>query len=283
MVVGRSRSLFDDVHQRLFDNGYSPLPIVAGTKRPACRRWSDACVEPLEPETRDRLARHSGGCGIGVALGFKDVVAIDVDVEDRDIVTALQSVLRRTPVMKRGHKGGTGFYRLRGAASRRFRDRDNKVLVELLARGCQKVIPPSLHPATGRSYEWIGTATLFSLHADELPELPGDITNRIEVALSTWLPPPPLRTRSTSEVSRPDRYLAAVIQRRIDELSRTPEGGRNAELNAAAYRLARLGVNEEAVLDILAPVALQIGLGEFEIARTVHSACKAGIGQGARK
>ena len=278
------RNAFAGAHEQLIVNGHSPLPVLPGTKRPACNQWSAACDEPLPAAIRERFARTSDPYGIGVALGFNGVVAVDIDVEDRAIVTALRSVLPQTPVKKRGKKGDTGFYRLDGTTSRRFRDRDNRVVVELLARGCQTVIPPSLHPATGRSYEWIGTATLFNLQAKELPELPNDIVDRIEVALSAWSRPTPLHTRNTAGfVERPDRYLAAVIQRRVGELSRTPEGGRNAELNAAAYRLARLGLGEQAIVDILAPVAIQIGLGEVEIARTVHSAWSAGIGQEGRK
>jgi hypothetical protein len=282
-MPGTSVRAFSDTHEQLIQNGYSPLPIILGTKRPACDRWSEACRAPLDRETRERFARRSSGFGLGVALGYNDVVAIDLDVEDHEIVAALRSVLPRTPAKKRGQKGATGFFRLRGAQSRRFKEAGNRVLIEILGPGCQTVSPPTTHPATGRRYEWIGSGTLLDLRADGLPELPPDIINQIEGALRPWLLPSPPPTRETATVRSHDRYVAAVVRRRIDDLAVTAEGGRNTELNAAAFRLARLGLGEGEVFEILAPVAAQIGLEAREIARTVHSAWTAGTEQGERR
>jgi hypothetical protein len=80
-----------------------------------------------------------------------------------------------------------------------------------------------------------------------------------------------------------DKYVAVVIQRRLAELALTPVGARNIELNAAAFRLARLGLGHDDVFNVLAPVAIDIGLGASEIKRTIHSAVTAGSAGKSRK
>lgn len=270
---------FAEFHKVLVMKGHSPLPTVPGTKSPAIKGWSELCDEPLDPNLRERFARSDCAYGLGVALGYKNLVALDLDVEDSDIVAALRAVLPDTPVKKRGAKGATGFYRLRGAVSRRYRSTNGQMLIELLGPGCQTVLPPTVHP-NGEPYRWIGTKSLWDVCVDELPELPSDICDRIQNALQRWLPAPPQILMATPTVRGRDRYRDTVIRARVDELARAVEGGRNHELNAAAFRLARLGLSQKEVYAILSPVADQIGLGRHETARTIASGWTAGSRQG---
>lgn len=272
------RGPFAEFHDRLVELGYSPIPIIPGTKRPAIGQWSTACHEPFDEETREKFACSREPFGLGIALGFNDVVGLDLDVEDQDIVNALGSKLPTTPMKKRGAKGATGFFRLPNPVSRRFRDRNGRMLIEVLGPGCQTVLPPTQHPS-GRSYEWIGQSSLLEVRADELPYLPGDIFTRIESALRSWLPVSPAPNAAAAPMRQRGRYLDAVVRRRANELARTAEGGRNAELNAAAYRLARLGLSLVEVSAVLSPVAAEIGLEHREIVSTIKSAWTAGSGR----
>jgi hypothetical protein len=97
--------------KRLLSNGYSPLPIKQGTKRPALLRWSAACAEPLSPQTLRDEAERCPNAGTGVALGFKGLIAIDRDTDDPEFNAALSKVVPASPVAKRGKKGRTDFYR----------------------------------------------------------------------------------------------------------------------------------------------------------------------------
>ncbi|MEX2527042.1 MAG: hypothetical protein WEA09_05330 [Gemmatimonadota bacterium] len=75
------------------------------------------------------------------------------------------------------------------------------------------------------------------------------------------------------------RYVAAAIEAECRELARTPEGSRNARLNAAAFSLARFITAGETdayqLARVLAHAAARAGLGEREIARTLESAFSA--------
>jgi hypothetical protein len=88
------------MHQPFRDNalpllagGYSPIPILPGTKRPALKGWQRLCKAPLTPDEIDRFSRSPIFYGIGVALGFGGLIAIDIDTDDVEIITAIREVL----------------------------------------------------------------------------------------------------------------------------------------------------------------------------------------------
>lgn len=73
--------------------GYSPIPIVPGTKRPALAGWQRLCEAPLSPREIRRFAQSPIAYGVGVALGFDGLVAIDIDTDDAEIMAAIREVL----------------------------------------------------------------------------------------------------------------------------------------------------------------------------------------------
>ena len=92
---------------------------------------------------------------------------------------------RRSPVAKRGRTGCTWFYRASSAVKTKAFDIGGERVLDLLASGRQTVIPPSLHPATGREYEWIGDPLeLFT--PESLPLAPDDIAERVAEALKPF-------------------------------------------------------------------------------------------------
>ena len=158
----------------LLRNGYSPVPIEPGDKRPlgAIGDWSRLRTTPLIETEIAKIAAENPDAGLGVAGGYNGLVPIDVDTEDSGILAAINTVLPEAVVAKRGRRGATVFYRdaSRTIASRKFKGRNGTMLLEVLVTG-QSVIPPTVHPETGQPYSWLTECTLFDVHIDELPEL----------------------------------------------------------------------------------------------------------------
>jgi hypothetical protein len=99
------------------------------------------------------------------------------------------------------------------------------------------VAPPSIHPKTGKRYEWVGGAFAWDKVAD-LPAWLLDFLDppevRVQLAAPDWTPPP-------SSSDRDQRRVAGMVQRAVDEIGALGEGmGRRSEIQRAAYRLAGL-------------------------------------------
>ena len=136
---------YDEFAPRMLARGLRPVPIGPGTKSPQALH-NGVYVDLPEWQTRPPITAPQPGAGIGLALGERDLVALDLD--DDDIAVALLDILPDTPVRKVGRRGETLFYRAPGLASRKFLI--NKVPVcEILAVGTQTVLPPTVHPDTG--------------------------------------------------------------------------------------------------------------------------------------
>jgi hypothetical protein len=153
-------------------HGYVPIPIRPGSKAPCLRHWSRWCRERPSPELVQSWARRFPAAGLGIALGpASGVIALDLD-HDLDGVHArvLEAAGGASPVGKRGAKGVTYFYRYAGERSRAFARAGHSV-AELRSTGALVVIPPTIHPDTGRPYEWVTRETLLDRAPASLPTL----------------------------------------------------------------------------------------------------------------
>lgn len=225
--------------------GYSPVPIVPGTKRPALAGWQRLCDAPLSPEEIERHARSPLGYGVGVALGCNGLIAIDVDTDDAAIMAAIREVLPTRTVAKIGRRGWTDLYL---DPTGTIRTRHLAGHVDVLARGTQTVIPPTPHP-TGGAYRWLGALTLLNTPLSGLPTIAPDIAERLATTLSPWFETaqrpapvrPPIRPCDLSEEerARQRRYLENIMACELPRLAAmVPNTGRND----AAYRLVcRIG------------------------------------------
>ena len=84
---------FHDTALPLLAAGYSPVPIMPNTKRPALTGWQRLSDVPLSPDEIERFARSPIAYGVGVALGFNGLIAIDIDTDAAAIITAIREVL----------------------------------------------------------------------------------------------------------------------------------------------------------------------------------------------
>ncbi|WP_341720477.1 bifunctional DNA primase/polymerase [Micromonospora sp. FIMYZ51] len=104
--------------------------------------------------------------------------------------------------------------------------------VDVKADGGYVVLPPSVHPRTGRPYQW---ATGRDTEVGEMPP----------ALLTACLPPPappvatvtgPMRVREAGGISHPDRLLAVLL----DRVTAAPEGVRRTTLYGVARGVARM-------------------------------------------
>jgi hypothetical protein len=184
---------FSLIGPRLYERGFNPIPIMPGDKKPGMmigddwrlfKGWNEFCIDRPSQFQIDQWARWPMS-GVGVALG-RGLICVDIDLEEA--VEPLRAILPVTPVEKRGRKGVSLFYRgdTEVIRSKNFRTPERVGLVDLLAEGKQSVLPPSIHPDTGEPYVWLTDDTLADLNLEDLPELPGDIAERIGEVLKQF-------------------------------------------------------------------------------------------------
>jgi hypothetical protein len=180
-------SAYDDIAPKLMELGYHPLPIGPGTKKPQRLVGGGYCdlAGWADPDSQPETSPQPGA-GISVRTGKQPdgtfVVALDWDNDDAFIAAMEDKIWSR--VQKVGKRGGTTFHRsAREIPSRDFKI-NGKIAVQVLAQGKQTVLPPTIHPETGRPYSYgDDRATLDSCRASELPLLSDDYIERIEALL----------------------------------------------------------------------------------------------------
>lgn len=231
---------FEEIALALIERGFSPLPIMPGSKSPGMRnhdgswdnmpKWNRWCLEQPTEHTVAAWLRmiRDGETSIGVALG-RGLICIDIDQEY--LLDPILSILPASPVQKKGRKGISLFFR---GDTEKIRSRNYRTpaperigLVDLLAEGKQTVLPPSIHPDTNEPYYWWTDLTLCDVRLEELPELPDDIADQIGEVLKPF-------------GYDPDRERLALV--RDDTPARTTGGLRASNIYRRAndYALANL-------------------------------------------
>ncbi len=160
---------------RLLEQGYFPLRIDPGGKAARVPGWQ--VNTPTEASLRRDFARPSN---LGIRCGdvHKDgtcLLAIDVDIEKHQLIRCIQRALGdENPVpVKIGKKGATYILRMdqetKTAKIQWIRDNKKVSAIDVLARGAQTVIPPSVHPETQLPYRWIAGKPLWEVDYRTLP------------------------------------------------------------------------------------------------------------------
>jgi len=232
----------------LLANGYSPLPILEGSKRPIFNEWDHLRAHAMNRSEIASLIRKRPNLGLGVAGGFHCLVPVDVDTTQPAIQRAIREVLPRPKVVKMGQKGWTSFYwdesgMIEGMKLRARKGDGWDMLVEILVTG-QSVLPPTIHPDTLLPYKWLTDATLFNTPVDQLPVISEAHIRELKAALQPWLPKPEehaLRLIYSASVSTDDKmraYARTALRNEAQRLSAL-SCGRNWGLFASACKLGR--------------------------------------------
>lgn len=144
--------------------GYAPIPIQNGSKRPYGGSWqSTRWNERPEEELRAHFdeAREAGAGDIGLLLGTPSGGLVDIDF-DHPLAMRLRDILIPPTAMETGRAGRARSHKWFVAeptddlpATRRYKMPDGSTLIELRSTGAQTVIPHSTHPS-GELYRWEG-------------------------------------------------------------------------------------------------------------------------------
>ena len=172
--------IFADNAMRYYENGYSVLPIEPNSKAVKIPNWQQHCDTRQPPWHIQTWLDIYENHNVGIALGnASQLIALDFDDDIDGLHEEVQKLLQGSLVKKKGRKGFTAFYRYNGERTKRWR-KDGKTVVELLSKGTQTVVPPSMHPDTKKPYFWLTEDTLLDIKADELTKLPVDFIEQVD-------------------------------------------------------------------------------------------------------
>lgn len=144
--------------------GYQPVPIQSGGKRPYGTDWTSNRYEDNE-EGREALierfeeAHAKGATGVGLILGKPSKGLVDVDLDHPLTLRLARHFLPPTPMVhgRTSRAFSHYWYVVKDLENlpdtRRYKMPDTSVSVELRSTGGQTVIPPTIHPS-GEPYSW---------------------------------------------------------------------------------------------------------------------------------
>lgn len=165
-----------------WERGLPIIPVEPGTKRPPLdmKGWQGHLAALPNEQTRNHWQERYPAHGIGVLLGFQAAAGVHINAVDVDDDRLQRMVLeflglnrseRRACIAgKRGKKGVTVFVRSpKSLKSTTIKGVEGLGNIDFLAAGRMTVMPPSVHPDTGRPYEIVGKP-LHEVDFDELPK-----------------------------------------------------------------------------------------------------------------
>lgn len=193
--------IFAETAPRYWAAGLPVIPLKPKQKMPAPNAWQAyAASMPDEDTQRAWLQEYADG-NMGLPMGPQSgLVAIDLDSEDPRVARVLDVLLPPTPWTRVGKKGSIRVYRWSEEKTSRIKDSENKTLVEILSRGTQIVMPPSIHPDTQMPYT--ANCDLVGV-LDQVVQLPRDfevqlrqglidagvkLSSRGSVQVTKWVP-----------------------------------------------------------------------------------------------
>jgi hypothetical protein len=278
------------------DNGYSPLPIKGGTKQPALLAWSDRCVKPMS-DAELRLSNRPG-VGLGVACGYNNLIILDIDTDDPKIQKMIARVLPKTPVMRKGRKGFGLFFRFEGGEAPSFSlsAKDGERLIDVLGFGRQSIVPPTIHPETGKPYTWEGEGSIFNKSVFELPILTQGHLDALKEVLRpnlrerpSWSAEDLAKYRAVAsghKFTDEDRrrycgFVSAGMTARAKEIDQTPSGNRNSALYAAVCYFGKFlhhgFISEQQFIEPLVSACRRNGLVKEDGLNAVMATVRSGL------
>lgn len=291
-----SNSLFNQLAPTLRKNGWRPLPGYQDTKRPSINGWNNYCSRQWEHDELQEIMSGQGKKeGKMVCLAVqREIVAIDVDVEDTDtvnfVVEKLKDRFGTTPLIRIGRNPRCLFvYRSDGT----IRSRKHHP-IEIFS-GSGQFVAFGYHAGAGKDYEW-PIKSPRDLSADD-PSIPiisqqqidrflEDIKDKVEFKTSlNKVFVDPLYLGDTLVKDRDDAIN--FINTKADELANAPEGERNECLYGVSFvagqAIAAGLIRREEIEATIINAATACGLkNEHGGSRGVRATMKSGFERGAR-
>jgi putative DNA primase/helicase len=169
--------IFADYAPLYWAAGLPVIPLRQRNKMPDITQWSTYSLRmPTESEQLIWLSSFPRG-NVGLPLGPESgLCMIDIDTEDEDLVQQILSMLPPSPWKRVGKKGMALAYRFEGQKNFKLRNAEGGMILEFLGLGNQVVLPPSIHPDTGRPYT--ANVDLWEV-MDQVPCLGEDIQDKL--------------------------------------------------------------------------------------------------------
>ena len=193
--------MFREVAPKHWAAGLPVIPLKPKQKMPAPNAWQSFATQMPDPGTQQSWLDQYPDGNIGLPLGpCSGLVAIDLDTEDPRVSRVLDSLLPPTPWVRVGKKGSVRVFKYNEERTTRIKGEDGAVICEILSRGTQIVLPPSIHPDTQKPYT--ANAELVDV-LDKVVPLPRDfevqfrqglidagikLSSRGSVAVTKWVP-----------------------------------------------------------------------------------------------
>jgi hypothetical protein len=173
--MGKKEKMVEYV-QEFAESGISVIPVNG--KKPIPVKWQRFSEETPSDEEIESW-NYNKATGVGLVLGaVSNICCVDIDEENPEILKKLLKELPNSPVVKKGKRGETRFFRLyndRGSyitplfsTKHALRNQFGEHSIDLMASSCMTVIPPSEHP-DGGDFMWTGEEFGPSYDIDCLP------------------------------------------------------------------------------------------------------------------
>jgi hypothetical protein len=179
-------NLFKD---NIFDYNKKNLPIIPDRfkgKTPLIKGWSDYCSRLPTRQESEQWSSAFDKSNIALCLGQQSrIIALDLDTVRQDILDIILPMLPYSPIVKKGAKGETRFFKYSGEHTDKVTF-DGECIIEILSTGKKTTIPPSIHP-NGMAYKWTTDATLLNYDLSLLPLLPPMLFSHIQSTLVSKL------------------------------------------------------------------------------------------------
>lgn len=198
--------IFSQFAPKYWDAGLQVMPLLPRTKRPFLEDWQDYTHNAVPQNTRDAWVASYSDYNIGLCAGpISGVSFVDLDIADPELLAKVRALLPPSPWTRVGAKGCVLAYKWSNAKSfKLFEDDEHlkargpgavKVGFEFFATSGQIVLPPSIHPDTGKPY--ISDTDLWEV-MPQLSELDGELLEgKMRVALAEF----GIKTKSTARLA----------------------------------------------------------------------------------
>ncbi|MFI6819778.1 bifunctional DNA primase/polymerase [Micromonospora sp. NPDC050187] len=140
--------------------------------------------------------------------------------------------------------------------------------IDVKADGGYVVLPPSVHPRTGRPYRWAPGRNM-----EEMPPALVTACRPAPPAPLPVTPHAPISTRAAGGISFPDRLLAAHLQAVAD----APEGSRRTTLYGAVRGVARMVAADAISRDDAIAALTTAGRAAEQTDRDIRAAIRGGF------
>ena len=291
-----SKSLFNRLAPTLRENGWRPLPGYQNTKRPSINDWNRLCdFQWTDEEFREVMLGRGKTEGKMVCLAVpRNIVAIDVDIEDEDTVLfvfeKMTEIFGATPLMRVGRRPRCLLvYRSDGS----IRSRKHHP-IEIFS-GSGQFVAFGYHAGAGKDYEW-PIKSPSDLTVDD-PSIPIISQQQIDQFLDTIKGKVQFKTAPAKEYIETlflgdtlvnDREtVLSKINKEADILAQLDQGSRNDQLfrvsyiagQAMAAGLVQLGEIENTILNAASICGL---MDEYDGNDRVRATMRSGFKSGAK-